>query len=248
MPLRLIPAPVLLLGMVLVAGAADPVEVAPESVYRRQTEEATKIIRESLKDEVRARARIKAETTAVMLAAFAQQGLAGKDGPKRAAMRDAALEIAEKIRKKDYAAALKQLDTLPSLAADPKAKPEPVKLEAKIDYKDVMAQFNPRNKYGLGIEDRFDELGRSPDDTVPAAELGEALLLDAYRSAVAAELLRGHVPKDDAKNWRALVESMRRQSLELAAVVQAKDGKATYKAVNQLNRTCDRCHQAFRKD
>jgi hypothetical protein len=248
MLLRLLPVSALLLGGVLVAGAADPVEIAPESIYRLQTEDATKIIRESLKDEVRARARAKAETAAVMLAAFAQQGLAGKDGPKRAAVRDAALEIAEKIRKKDYAAALKQLDTLPALSADPKAKRELVKLEAKIDYKDVMAQFNPRTKYGLAIEERFDELGRSPDETVPAGQLGEPLLLDAFRSAVAAELLRGHEPKSEAKEWRALVETMRRQSLELAAAVQAKDGKATYRAVNQLNRTCDKCHQAFRKD
>ena len=49
----------------------------------------------------------------IALPAFAQQGLDGKDGAKRAAVRDGALEIADKIRKKEYAAALKLLNGLP---------------------------------------------------------------------------------------------------------------------------------------
>ena len=42
--------------------------------------------------------------------------------------------------------------------------------------------------------------------------------------------------------------ALRRQSLEVAGAVQAKDGKATAKALQQLNLTCDRCHKEFRKD
>jgi hypothetical protein len=111
-----------------------------------------------------------------------------------------------------------------------------------------MTQFRAASSGGLGIEDRLDTLGRSPDETIPAKELTEPLLLDAYRSAVAAELLHGHQPKEDAKEWHKLAEVMRRQSLDLAAAARAKDGKAAFQAVNQLNRTCDKCHQVFRKD
>jgi hypothetical protein len=238
----------LLIGVGLLLAADGKDATVPDSVYPGLQDSSVKIIREALKGEVRGRAATRAATAAVMLAAFAQQNLAGADGGKRATIRDTALEIAALIRKKDHAAALKQLDTLPTLAADPKVKKEPIKLEAKIDYKDVMTQFRAPSAGGLGIEDRLDTLGRNVDDTVPAKDLTEVVLHDAYRSAVAAELLHGHQPKEDAKEWHKLADAMRRQSLDLATAVKVKDGKAAYQAVQQLNRTCDKCHQQFRKD
>lgn len=240
---------VLLVALADDKGTAPQAIAVPATVYRRQLDEATKLIRDSLQGEVRPRTAARAATAAVMLAAIAQHhGMVGDDGAKPLAVRDAALEIAGYIRKKDYAAALKRLDALPTLAGDPKAKREWLPLEKKIDYKDVMAQFRAPREGGLGIEDRLDALGRSPDETLPAKELTDALQLDAYRSLVAAELLRGHEPKSDAKEWRRFADAMRAQSLQLATAVRDSDGKAAYKAINQLNRTCDSCHQAFRKD
>lgn len=230
------------------AAADTKTPTLPDSAYSKLAEQSTEVLRASLKGEVRPRTASRAATQAVMLAAFAQQNLAGEDGAKRVAVRDSALEITEKIRKKDFEAALKQADGLAALRADPKAKKEAVALEAKASTKELMNQFRTPKEGGLGIEERFDTLGRSPDETLPAKELSDVLLLDAYRSAVTAELMRGQKPKADVEDWQKFCDKMRQQSLDLAGAVAAKEGKTAYKALNTLNDTCDKCHQQFRKD
>jgi hypothetical protein len=230
--------------------AADPpTTTVPDTVYPKLVEQSTEVIRTSLKGEVRPRAAARAATAAVVLAAFAQENLAGADGSRRVAVRDAALEIAERVRQKEYETAVKQLDGLAALKGDPNVKKEPIPLSAKVNYKDLMTQFRSPSFGGLGIEDRFDALGRSPDDTVPAKEITDVLLLDVYRTAVTAELMRTQKPKKgDAAEWSKLAGDMRRRALDLATAAQSKDGKAMYKAVNALNSTCDKCHQGYRKD
>jgi hypothetical protein len=235
----------LLNGIVLLL-AADA--ALPGDVYAALQDSSLTIIRESLQGEVRGRAATRAATTAVLLAAFAQQDLDGADAARRMAVRDACLEIAALIRKKDYAAALKRLEAVPNLVGDPKAKRERIKLETKTDYKDVMTLFRSPRSGGLGIEDRLDTLAGNATDSVPMKDLTEVALLDAYRSAVAAELLHGYQPQAGAQEWHKLSDAMKQQSLALATAVKAKDGKAAATAVQQLNRTCNKCHQEFRKD
>ena len=238
-----------LVAVLFRADAADPKPPAvPDAVYPKIVEQSNEIISRRPQGRRSPARAARAATTAVMLAAFAQQNLAGDDGAKRAAVRDAALEIAARVRAKEYAEALKQLDGLAALKADPKAKKEALPLEGKVTYKELMVLFRPPNAGGLGIEDRFDALGRLPDE-LAKGDLNDALLLDAYRSGVAAQIMREQKPKaGDPKSWQKFSDQMRQQSLDVAAAVQAGDGKKGLLAISALNRTCDKCHQEFRKD
>jgi hypothetical protein len=181
-----------------------------------------------------------------MIAAYAQANLTGPDAAQRATVRDAALDVAALVKDKKFPEALKKAETLTDLKADPHAKKEAVPLGKVIEIDDVMWQFRSTKLGGLGLEDRFNDLNGSPDTASLVRELTPQLVLDAYLTAVAAELTAAHMPKENAKDWKALSDEMRNRSLELAAAARKKDGKAAFQALGKLNRSCDKCHQQFR--
>ncbi|MBY0526343.1 MAG: cytochrome c [Gemmataceae bacterium] len=238
-------------SLVPVGDAADAKDAAlPDAEYPKLVERAVAVIRQSLKDKPDKRGIDKSRTAALMIAAYAQENLNGADGARRATVRDAALAVADLIvNAKDYPKALKLAETLPNLMANEKAKKEKIPLLGKgADYDDLMVQFRASARGGFGIEARFEELGAHPDRAISAKELNESFLSDIYLSAVAAEVIAAYVPEDKAKakQWQALSLAMRKESFVLADAVKAKDGKAAFKALNQLNRTCDKCHKDFR--
>jgi len=243
---------VLAMAALFVAGllAADPKGPGvPDSDYPKQLSQSVDVIREALKGEVGRRQADRAASMAVLIAVYAQQNLLGEDAAQRATVRDAALQVVQKIGKKDYAAARKQAQTLTTLKADPKAKKERVALPPEgVTYKELMQQYRAESFGGLGHEDLLTEMGASPGNDVPAKKLTAQALHSAYHSAAMAEVVAAHVPKMKADEWKRSCEAMRAHALDLAAAIKAKDGKAAFKAVNELNRACDKCHQTFRRD
>jgi Cytochrome C' len=249
------PRPHLACGLLLILcvlpgpAAEAPPPVLPDADYPRLVAFSADVIRTALKGKPDKRAAERARTAAVMIAAYAQQNLSGRDGQQRATMRDAALELAALIKAKEFDKALKQLDALPNVKADAKVKKEKLKMiGAAIELDDLMAQFRQPARGGLGIEVRLDDLGAAEGGTVPAKELDDLLLWQAYLVAVAAEITAEHTPedKDKVKNWQTYAAAMRQHASTLAAAAKAKEGKAAFRALEQLNQACAKCHKDFR--
>ena len=131
--LRLLGAGLLVAAGLVIAlprgiGADDKEAIALDSEHPRLVEQSTRLIREALKDKPNRRAADKARIAAMLIAASAQQNLAGPDGSRRAALRDAALDLADSIKDEDFAKARQRVQELPGLKRDPQAKKEKVKL------------------------------------------------------------------------------------------------------------------------
>lgn len=235
------------LASLLSADAPPP--VLPDSEYPRLVEFSIGVMADALKDKPDKRSADKARTAALMIAAYAQQNLSGPGGAQRATVRDAALEVAALIKAKEYPKAVKQAQALPGLKADPKAKKEKIRLlGAALDFDDLMAQFRQPPRGGLGIEGRFEALESNGGSEIPVKEVDEQLVRHAYLTAVAAELSAEHVPeeKDKAKEWKTYAADMRQHALALGKAARAKDGKAAFRALELLNRSCEKCHKVFR--
>lgn len=233
----------------LLSGGADPPpsSALPEKVYVELIDSSAQLIEESLTGEPTRRLAEKARVAALMLAEFAQQDLRGPSAAKRATVRDAALDISAMIKEKKYPDAIQHARMLPKLMVNPTAKTERVKLMGThLEIDELMSQFRGAKIGGLGIEAMFDKLSGSKGSEVPRAELNENLRWTAYRTAVAAQLTREHMPPKDAKEWLGYADDMRAASLALASAVEGRDGKAAFAAVERLNNSCNKCHLKFR--
>jgi hypothetical protein len=232
------------------APAADPAtSILPDSDYAKQVEFSSGVVRAALKGKPDKRAGERARTAAIMIAAYAQQNLSAGNGPQRAALRDAALELAGLIKVKEYDKAVKQLEALPTVKADAKAKREKLKLAGKaIELDDLMTQFRQSARGGLDIEARLDALGSIAGGSLPEKELDDLLVRQAYLIAVAAEITADYTPedKDKVKSWQTYAAGMRQHAAALAAAAKSKDGKAAFRALEQLNQVCANCHKDFR--
>jgi hypothetical protein len=139
----------LVLGLVLTfaiprnSGGDDKETVPLDGEYPRLLEQSTEAIRDALKDKPSRRTADKARIAAVMIAAAAQRNLTGSAANQRAAVRDAALAVADLIKKEDFAQARRRMAELPRLKPDARAKPERVKLAPRLDVEDLMMQFRP---------------------------------------------------------------------------------------------------------
>lgn len=230
--------------------AADLKEVVvPDAEYPKLVDFSSQVIREALKGKPEKRLADKAQLAALMIAAYAQQNLDGANGQQRATVRDAALEMAALIRAKKYAEALKLLEALPTLRANPKAKKEKAMLFGMgINYEDTMVQFRQPARGGLGIGGQLEDLGANPDGKLADKELTPQLATTAYLTAIVGELIKGYVPENKlkVKEWQTYAHDMRQQAIALAEAAKGKDGKAAFQALTRLNQTCEKCHKAFR--
>lgn len=236
-------------AFVSLLSADAPPSVLPDSEYPRLVEFSSGVITDALKDKPDKRNADKARTAALMIAAYAQQNLSGPDGAQRATVRDASLEVAALIKAKEYARAVKQAQALAALKADPSVKREKIKLlGAGLDLDDLMTQFRQPPRGGLGIEGRFEALEAMGGSEIPVKEVDEQLVRYAYLTAMAAELSAEHAPeeKDKEKEWQTYAADMRQHALALAKAARAKDGKTAFRALERLNRSCEKCHKVFR--
>jgi hypothetical protein len=231
------------------APGADPPKKgnAFHEAFPLLVKQSASVIEESLAGEPTRRAAEKARVAALMLAACAQQDLAGPEAAKWATQRDAALDIAVMIKEKKYPDAIAHAKRLPNLMVNATAKKEKVKLfGTHLEIDELMSQFRGAKVGGLGIETTLDKLGGSKDGVIAKNQLNEELALIAFRTAVAAELTREHMPPKDGKEWLGYADDMRASSLELAKAVDDGNGKAAHAAVERLNNSCNKCHLKFR--
>jgi hypothetical protein len=244
-------AAVFVLGVCLiggpVGGADSPPALVSDAEFAAVGEHSTREIRAALEGKPGRRAAERGRVAAVMLAAYAQQDLTGKEASRRATVRDAALRTADLIKEAEYGKAAEQAAALPKLAADAKAKREPVKLfGAYLDVEELMSQFRAPKPGDADLESRLEKLAGAPEGVVTADALA-ALRQTAVQCAVAAELSQMHVPApENAAAWRRLGDDMRKAAVAVAAAAQAKDGKAAFIAVGRLNTSCRDCHKQFR--
>lgn len=242
-------------GLVLATGvwllssgsrAADaPGQVLPDSEYPKMLKYASKGIQDALKGTPKDEMIIKARTSAIMAAAYAQQNLEGAEGQQRATVRDAAMKIVESIDARKYTDAIKQAAALPTLSADAGAKKEKVKLiDDRIKFRDMMNQFNHPPEGGWGIHREFYQyqLGMKG---IPANALAEPLLLKAYQVAVTADLVGLKVPTKNQKEWATYASNLKTGALELADAVKAKDSNAGIGGITKITNSCTGCHKIF---
>lgn len=236
------------LAVLATAGQAadEPAQVLPDADYAKMLKYLAKGIQDALKGSPSEEQATKARTAAVMIAAAAQQNLSGADAAQRAAVRDAALKVAEAIRDKKYAEASKQAGALATLPADASARKEKVKLDRYVKIRDLMNQFNFPKEGGWGIDGKLYgyQLGMK---AIPAADLKDQFMLEAYQVALTVDLVRQRCP-DDAKQkeWEGYVEAVRKAAVQLADAVKAKDAGASKDAIRQMTTNCTQCHKAFR--
>jgi hypothetical protein len=259
---RTIPLRAALLAM-LITVLCHPVFHAAEELagdaltpaeFARLVEQTSKLVQTALKDRPDDQARNKARTAAVLLAAVAQSGNAGGDAKQRATVRDAALAMADAIKKDQLDDARKGAAALPKLAvnADAQAKALPL-LGTHMSFSESMKYFAPDKRGGTGGQRKLDVLGENAQaqktGVLPRAALTNDLLLLAYTAAVAGDLSRDHndaTVKKDPKAWRRFAEETRSAGLDLAAAVRAQKGDKAWSALNRLNSACFDCHNKFR--
>lgn len=249
---RMLRSVVLALGMgalvVWGGNAADnPSPLLPDADYPKMLKRNVKSIETALKGTPEAEKAEKARTDAVLIAAYAQQDLGGKDGQERATVRDAALKVADLVKEKKYAEAAKLAASLTKLKPDPNAKKEKVQLMDKyITYTDLMHQFRLTGEGGWGTFGHLQQLQTKRYLVLPRNEINEKFILEAYQIAVTANLAHEHVHKAHPKEWKEYTADMRKGALDLIDVLKAKDTKAAPVAINNLTGTCFKCHKALK--
>lgn len=240
----------LVLGVWLLAVAPGTAQtkdqVLPDPEYPKMLAYGVKNVKDALKGgSPKEELVTKARTTAVMIAAYAQQNLEGPDGQTRATVRDAALKVVKAIDDKKYADAAKQADALLTLKEDPNAKKEKVKLiDDQVRVRDLMNQFNHPPEGGYGIHREFYQLQLGMKG-IAANDLRDPLMMKAYQVAVTADLMSNKTPKKNEKEWANYTVELRKAGQELAEAVKAKESKNALDAIAKVTTSCTSCHKTF---
>ncbi len=188
------------------------------------------------------------KATAMMLALYAQNDMAGPDAAKAAGRRDQALLIAAAMDKKDYAAAKAAVEGLATAKeGDPK---KTIKLHEQhaFDLSELMAQFSMGRVGGRHIEADLKTQAAKVTDVKLAAELaGRVTTIGQYTAEMPASDAVG--PKK--KKWDDLSKEMIKLGVDASA--EAAKGDKADKAVlgkklAAINLNCKTCHDVFRNN
>jgi hypothetical protein len=225
----------------------DKDQFLPDSMYPKMLERNVKAIKEALKKDPGADMAEKAQTAAVMLAAYAQQNLDGPDGQQRATVRDAALKLADLIKDKKFADASKLAGKLATLEADPKAKKEKIKLiDVYIGPAEIMHQFRLVPDGGWGIFGHLQRIQTKQYKQMPRDEINDTFVLEMYQVAVSGDLAHGHMNKARPKEWEQYMDELRKSSLELADALKNKNVQDSPAILSKLTTTCFNCHKLLK--
>lgn len=244
---------VLLLGLWLaMVGVGDGAQggreqLLPDAEYPKVVKRHAKAIQDALKNEPGADLVEKARTSAVMIAAYAQQNLNGPDGQQRATARDTALKVAALIKAKKFAEASKLAGTLGTLQADPGAKKERIKLiDDHISYGELMHQFRLVPDGGWGIFGHLQRIQTKQYKEMPREEINEAFVLEMYQVAVSADLAHEHMHKARPKEWEQYTDDLRKSAVEMADALRNKDVKGAPIVLSKMTTTCFNCHKLLK--
>jgi hypothetical protein len=133
----------------------------------------------------------------------------------------------------------------------------------KVETKDLMSLFKPRDKKGLGvgakageikpdcIETKLRELATFPMEEKQVAMEADALRTMAFRSVALAEVIAAKCPDKDngkkkRKDWLEWTEELRLAALEMATAAKDKSAGTINNAAVKMEKACQKCHEAFR--
>lgn len=192
----------------------------------------------------------RAKTAAVLIAAYAQENLKGKDGQQMATIRNRAVAILEAVNKGDFGEAKNLAANLADLPADAAAKTEPVDLAKLITLDGVMKVYASDRFGGFNFEKSLEELADFKGAV--SAEDMDKIVVQANKHAGIVQLAVSFPPeKDDGKKtkaaWLDFCKETRGASADLAKAGRSKDGDMVAKAAQKLIASCQRCHEVFRQ-
>jgi hypothetical protein len=254
------------------AGGKDEVwkQFLPAKAYRTLLERAVENIEEALTGKVEEEAIKKAQFNAVMIAAYT---LSTKDGgapQELATVRENALKIAQMVtEKKKLNDAKKLAKELLTMKANPGVKMDVPDLAKYIDDRaDIMEHYKTKMKGGdgihpdlqsnirlkgtqNGIEEKIRTLSMKEIKPLVLDKEANELALMAYRAAVHGEVTYYFAPakkvgNKDPREWREISLALRDTGIELANAAMKKSTENAFKASNNLNSACSRCHAIFR--
>jgi len=255
-PFRLIVCgPALLIGLyTLTAAAAAP--VLPKDTYKKAAEadiaQLQKHIETSANDMTETKTEAKrfdptAKSMAMMLALY---GEATGD----AALKEAALKVADEIGKKNYKAAG---DLAKKLVAAPGAaplKPADIHKLHKYDLAEVMSPFRGAKNGGLNIDRDIKDLLKKEMATKADPVAIEIL---AGRTAILGEYM-AYFPNEKAainpankakwEKWSKQTVELSKQLAEEATKGKGANERDMLGMLLKLNARCSDCHNAFRDD
>ena len=186
------------------------------------------------------------KATAMLVALNAQNQMGGKDGAKMAGLRDAALEVAAAVGKKDFAAAKTAAAALND--AKPVSDAKPVKLESmhKFELEELMSTFRKGTVGGLNLEAEVKAQSKAvTDPKLAAITAGRVALIGVYTVELPPEGI------DAAKKmqWDAWSKEMTKLASDVsdeAAKGAAADKAKLAKGFKALDMNCNACHTVFR--
>jgi HEAT repeat protein len=218
--------------------------------FTQLVQRSLKIIQESLAgNSADQKLQNRAWTQAMMIAAFAQTGPGGAATPRRATLRDSALQLATTIRARKFDEAREQLKAFPYLQPQ---RPAPLgnvrMLDRYISLEEIMHQFASLRSGGLEIEKQLLKLEQEVQKTkaVPAGMFTEDLALTALHIAKVAEILKEHAPAKKPLEWQQKTEDLRGAAIALSVAARSRNEPEAIKAIKRLNAACYSCHEVFR--
>lgn len=186
---------------------------------------------------------LRAQTAAIMIAAFAQYGTAGANTAQRAGQRDTAVALAEAIKADKLDEAKKLVTSIKTAKSDTSKYGKTKLLDEKIELEPFMNQFASVRSGGLGIEKKLEDLEDAK--SLPADSLPEWLAI-ANRSIVVADMVKAHPQEKKQKQWEGFADAMAKRADELAKAARAKDAAKTLAAGQALSKSCNDCHTVFK--
>jgi hypothetical protein len=234
--------------------------VLPEPEMLRIVEDSVKYLQDATKSATEMRTKAKpAENRAYVLVICAQGGLNGDgDMPRKSAvLRDAALTLAQAIKKQDLPGAKKQVEMLAkfkSMKPDGDAKGDAIDLGKTIPIENLMKEVTETDK-------KLQEYKRLSASAFTAKGKPEEIATMSHKMATLTMAITAHVPEKDPdpkekdkdklkqtrKLWLESTAECREATLEMAAAAKAKKAKDFKDGYAKMDSACMKCHEAFRK-
>lgn len=195
--------------------------------------------------------RVSLFATAVSIAHNAQEQIRAGHGDAKqlATLRDAGLDVAELLLKKDYPKARERAATLAvEMKSAPTADPAPVSIRDRVyvDPYDLMMLFRAESRGGRDFEKQLRE---AANGRIREPERVREL---AFQMVAVAELTLGHANevrpagRRIPETWKRFSEEMRQHAREAADFSQQDNLARTATAFGKVEASCVGCHRIFR--
>jgi hypothetical protein len=188
---------------------------------------------------------IQIRSTSMMVAAYAQSKIAGKDekeDKKYAGLRDQALKVFEAaLPGKDMKKAT-PLDLAKASDGDPKIVA--LHKAAKFDINDLMAQFKKTTANGLNLEQDIKDAANKGAKVDSAGIAARVSFVGDFLKDVGPD--GGFDAKKTKKSWDDSTEKMMAANKDLMAATKDKSAPKIKEALKKMDGACTACHNVFK--